>query len=49
MDFCIEDTREKKIPKIKDLISGGIIKLDATTDWLGTIYEIRFLIKSAVF
>ncbi|HPS56209.1 MAG TPA: dehydrogenase E1 component subunit alpha/beta, partial [Sedimentisphaerales bacterium] len=42
MDFCIEDTREKKIPKIKALIRDGIITLDTATDWLRTIYEIRF-------
>ena len=42
MDFCIEDTREKKIPKIKTLIDDGIITLDTATDWLRTIYEIRF-------
>jgi pyruvate/2-oxoglutarate/acetoin dehydrogenase E1 component/TPP-dependent pyruvate/acetoin dehydrogenase alpha subunit len=42
MDFCIEDTRKKPVPKVKDLISDGIIALDDATDWLRTIYEIRF-------
>ncbi len=38
----IEDTRKKPIRKIKDLIDGGIISLDDVTDWLRSIYEIRF-------
>ena len=42
MDFCIEDTRKKPAPKLKELISDGIITLDDATDWLRTIYEIRF-------
>ncbi len=42
MNFCIEDTRKKPAPKLKDLISDGIITLEDATDWLRTIYEIRF-------
>jgi len=42
MDFCIEDTRKKPIPKLEELIADGIITLDDATDWLRTIYEIRF-------
>ena len=42
MDFCIEDTRKKKLPKLKELIDDGIITLEQAIDWLRTIYEIRF-------
>ncbi|MCX5635891.1 MAG: thiamine pyrophosphate-dependent enzyme, partial [Planctomycetota bacterium] len=42
MDFCIEDTRKKKLPKLKELIDDGIITLESAIDWLRTIYEIRF-------
>jgi len=42
MKFCIEDTRKKPVPKVKDLIKDGFISLDDVTDWLRTIYEIRF-------
>ncbi|UCG57081.1 MAG: dehydrogenase E1 component subunit alpha/beta [Phycisphaerales bacterium] len=42
MDFCVEDTRKKAVPKLKELISDGVISLDDVTDWLRTIYEIRF-------
>ncbi len=42
MDFCIEDTRKKQLPSLKELIADGIITLDNATDWLRTIYEIRF-------
>jgi pyruvate/2-oxoglutarate/acetoin dehydrogenase E1 component/TPP-dependent pyruvate/acetoin dehydrogenase alpha subunit len=42
MSFCIDDTRKKPIPKVKDLIKEGIITLDDVKDWLRTIYEIRF-------
>jgi 2-oxoisovalerate dehydrogenase E1 component len=42
MDFCIEDTRKKTIPSIKQLINDGIITLDDVIDWLRSIYEIRF-------
>ena len=42
MTFSIDDTRKKPIPKVKDLIKDEIISLDDATDWLRTIYEIRF-------
>ena len=42
MKFCIEDKRKKSIPKLNDLIKGQILKLEDTTDWLRSIYEIRF-------
>jgi pyruvate/2-oxoglutarate/acetoin dehydrogenase E1 component/TPP-dependent pyruvate/acetoin dehydrogenase alpha subunit len=42
MDFCIEDTREKPIPKLKELIGDGIVTLEDVADWLRTVYEIRF-------
>ena len=42
MDFCIEDTRKKTIPKLKELIKDGLITLEQVADWLRTIYEIRF-------
>ena len=42
MDFCIEDTRKKPIPKLKQLVADAIITLEDATDWLRTIYEIRF-------
>ena len=42
MSFSIEDTRKKPAPKVKDLIKNGIISLEDATDWLMTIYEIRF-------
>ena len=42
MDFCIEDTRKKPLPTIKDLVKDGIIELDQVLDWLRSIYEIRF-------
>ena len=42
MDFCIEDCRQKPLPSLKDLIKDGLITLDDATDWLRTIYEIRF-------
>ena len=42
MDFCIEDTRKKASAKLKELIKDGLITLDDVTDWLRTIYEIRF-------
>ena len=42
MDFRIEDTRKKPVPKLKELINDGIITLEDATDWLRTIYEIRF-------
>ncbi len=42
MDFCIEDTRRKPIPPVKQLVNDGIITLEQVLDWLRTIYEIRF-------
>jgi pyruvate/2-oxoglutarate/acetoin dehydrogenase E1 component/TPP-dependent pyruvate/acetoin dehydrogenase alpha subunit len=42
MSFSIEDTRKKPAPKVKDLIKDGIISIENVTDWLMTIYEIRF-------
>ena len=42
MDFSIEDTRKKPLPKLKDLIKNGSITLENATDWLRSIYEIRF-------
>ncbi|MHC4260530.1 MAG: thiamine pyrophosphate-dependent dehydrogenase E1 component subunit alpha, partial [Planctomycetota bacterium] len=42
MDFCIEDTRKNPIPRLKELIKDGLITLEQVTDWLRTIYEIRF-------
>jgi len=42
MDFRIEDTRKNPTPKVKDLINDGSITIDNATDWLRTIYEIRF-------
>ncbi len=42
MDFCIEDTRKRPHPGLKELIKDEIITLEQATDWLRTIYEIRF-------
>jgi 2-oxoisovalerate dehydrogenase E1 component len=42
MGFGIVDTRNKPAPKVKDLIEDGIVGLEDVTDWLRTIYEIRF-------
>jgi pyruvate/2-oxoglutarate/acetoin dehydrogenase E1 component/TPP-dependent pyruvate/acetoin dehydrogenase alpha subunit len=42
MDFCIEDTRKKPVPKVKELVKDEIITLEDALDWLRTIYEIRF-------
>jgi pyruvate/2-oxoglutarate/acetoin dehydrogenase E1 component/TPP-dependent pyruvate/acetoin dehydrogenase alpha subunit len=42
MDFCIEDTRKKPHPKLKELIADRITTLETATDWLRSIYEIRF-------
>ena len=42
MKFCIEDTRKQAAPKVKELIKDGLVSLDDVTDWLRTIYEIRF-------
>jgi 2-oxoisovalerate dehydrogenase E1 component len=42
MDFCIEDTRKRPAPRLKQLFDDGIATLDDVIDWLRTIYEIRF-------
>ncbi|MGD8787071.1 MAG: dehydrogenase E1 component subunit alpha/beta [Phycisphaerales bacterium] len=42
MNFSIEDTRKTPAPQVKDIIKNGIISLENATDWLRTIYEIRF-------
>ncbi|MCJ7777163.1 MAG: dehydrogenase E1 component subunit alpha/beta [Sedimentisphaerales bacterium] len=42
MNFCIDDMRKKPVPKLKELIKRGVFTLDNATDWLRTIYEIRF-------
>ena len=42
MSFGIEDTRKKATPKISELIERKAISLDEATDWLRSIYEIRF-------
>ncbi len=42
MDFCIDDMRKTPAPRLKELIKKAIISLDDLTDWLRTIYEIRF-------
>ncbi len=42
MDFSIEDTRKKPVPKLSELISKSLITAQDATDWFRTIYEIRF-------
>ena len=42
MTFEIEDTRKNPAAKVKELIKDGLITLEDATDWLRTIYEIRF-------
>jgi len=42
MDFRIEDTRKKTLPRLKSLIGDKIVTLNQLKDWLRTIYEIRF-------
>ncbi|MHC4497690.1 MAG: thiamine pyrophosphate-dependent dehydrogenase E1 component subunit alpha, partial [Planctomycetota bacterium] len=42
MDFCIEDTRKRPLPKLADLIEDDLLTLEELKDWLRTIYEIRF-------
>jgi pyruvate/2-oxoglutarate/acetoin dehydrogenase E1 component/TPP-dependent pyruvate/acetoin dehydrogenase alpha subunit len=42
MCLSIEDTRNKPAPKVGDLIKDRFASLDDVTDWLRTIYEIRF-------
>ena len=42
MGFGIEDTRKKAVPKISELIKRKTVSLNDVTDWLRSIYEIRF-------
>jgi pyruvate/2-oxoglutarate/acetoin dehydrogenase E1 component/TPP-dependent pyruvate/acetoin dehydrogenase alpha subunit len=42
MTFEIEDTRKNPAAKVKELVKDGLITLEDATDWLRTIYEIRF-------
>ena len=42
MSFSIDDTRKGPVPKLGELIKSGVIALGDVTDWLRTIYEIRF-------
>jgi 2-oxoisovalerate dehydrogenase E1 component len=42
MSFDIEDTRKQPAAKLKDIIAEGLITLEEATDWLRTMYEIRF-------
>jgi pyruvate/2-oxoglutarate/acetoin dehydrogenase E1 component/TPP-dependent pyruvate/acetoin dehydrogenase alpha subunit len=42
MGFGVEDTRKKTPAKVKELVADGSITLGDATDWLRTIYEIRF-------
>ncbi|MHC4625209.1 MAG: alpha-ketoacid dehydrogenase subunit alpha/beta, partial [Planctomycetota bacterium] len=42
MDFCIEDTRQKPLPQLKQLIEDDLVTLEEVKDWLRTVYEIRF-------
>ncbi len=42
MGFAVEDARKKPKASLKELINTGSITLEDATDWLRTIYEIRF-------
>ncbi|OHB62012.1 MAG: hypothetical protein A2167_06925 [Planctomycetes bacterium RBG_13_46_10] len=42
MVFGIDNTRKKPLPKLKELIKDRVITIEDVTDWLRTIYEIRF-------
>ena len=42
MSFCVEDTRKKTLPTVKELVATGAITLKDVRDWLRTIYEIRY-------
>ncbi len=42
MKFSIEDARKQPVPKVKDLIKNKSVSFEDVTDWLRTIYEIRF-------
>ncbi len=42
MTFSIEDTRNKTVPELKELINNKSLTLEEIKDWLRTIYEIRY-------
>ncbi len=42
MVFCIEDTRKNPAPAVQGLIDSKTVTLEVVTDWLRTIYEIRY-------
>ncbi|MHC4118628.1 MAG: alpha-ketoacid dehydrogenase subunit alpha/beta [Planctomycetota bacterium] len=42
MGFAVEDARKKPQASLKELVDKGAITLADATDWLRTIYEIRF-------
>src|SRR5512135_3880457 len=42
MGHCVEDTRKKAVPTIKELVTARAITLNDVKDWLRTIYEIRY-------
>jgi pyruvate/2-oxoglutarate/acetoin dehydrogenase E1 component/TPP-dependent pyruvate/acetoin dehydrogenase alpha subunit len=42
MSLCVEDTRQKPVPTLKDLVTARVITLNDVKDWLRTIYEIRY-------
>ncbi len=42
MGFGVEDTRKKPQASLKELIDKGSVTVGDATDWLRTIYEIRF-------
>ena len=42
MGFAVEDARKKPKASLKELIEKDLISLADATDWLRTIYEIRF-------
>ena len=42
MDFQVVDTRKEALPEISELIKKKTITADNVTDWLRSIYEIRF-------
>ncbi len=42
MSHCVEDTRKKAVPTIKELVTARAITLNDVKDWLRTIYEIRY-------
>ncbi len=42
MSHCVEDTRKKAVPTVKELVTARVITLNDVKDWLRTIYEIRY-------